>query len=218
MFNKRVVGVWVWLLLVCMGACTPAAPAETATPSAGPPTETPTKEGPVAPENPPTPTLTPTPALGGILTPTPTAEPASGCAGMAAQLEIQILAGPAEAVGLEPYAIGAVPISASAAGPPYPVTGGGGITYADVYQADWGTYTVEMDLNFTVSGTCTGPAGQEQLNLLVTMAGSQLITVDAQEFQGEYPWSGTQELAVTLPLTDGASAAGEGWGIVLGRE
>ena len=220
----------VLLFLGLTGGCSPpASPGETPVPTGTPsttPTETPTLTAP-APTDTPTPTATATvrPTSTSTTTPTPappqaasataTPEQKSRCPGLAGELEVQILAGPAAAVGLEPFGVGRVPISVSSAGPPYPVSGGGNITFADMLTEQWGTYAVDMNLDLDVSGSCSGPAGAEQLDLTVGLSGSQLVTVDAMGFHGEYPWNGSQSLQVALPLVNGASAAGEGWGFVL---
>jgi hypothetical protein len=138
----------------------------------------------------------------------------SRCAGLVGQLEIQILVGPAEAVGLEPVAVGSVPFAAGSA-PPYAVQGAGPISYEATLQKEWGTYAVSMELDTSVQGTCSGPAGSEQLDLALEMMGEQLVVVEAEGFHGEYPWAGTQTRALAFPLEEGATAEGEGWAVVL---
>ena len=141
--------------------------------------------------------------------------PASRCEGLAGQLEVQVLVGPAEAVGLEPVAVGSVPFSVTGSEPPYLVQGQGPISYADTLQQEWGTYAVTMDMDVAVQGNCSGQAGGEQLDLALEMTGEQLVVVKAEGFQGEYPWSGTRTQELTFPLEEGATAQGEGWVIVL---
>jgi hypothetical protein len=151
-----------------------------------------------------------------LVAPTPvTPPPASRCQGLAGQLEVQVLAGPAEAVGLEPVAVGTVPFSVITSEPPYLVEGQGPISYEDVLEQEWGTYTVTMDLETSVQGECSGQAGSEQLVLVLEMTGEQLVEVNAEGFHGEYPWSGTQTRDLTFPLEHGATAQGEGWAVVL---
>jgi hypothetical protein len=72
-----------------------------------------------------------------------------------------------------------------------------------------------MELDAAVQGDCSGQAGGEQLDLSLEMTGEQLVVVEAEGFQGEYPWSGTQTRELTFPLEEGATAQGEGWVIVL---
>lgn len=227
--NTRRCRFWPFFFMICLAATlvacerfspTPAPAATTHAPTAMP-ADTPTEEPPTAtatsePETPiETPTPTPT-VSGGGAGPTPT-EPVNAqnrCAGLAGELEIQVLVGPAEAVGLEPVAVGRVPFAATSE-PPYVVQGQGPISYDDVLGAAWGTYAVTMDLDFVVEGECSGQEGGEQLDLLLEMTGEQLVVVDAEGFHGEYPWSGTQTLDLTFPLEDGATAEGEGWVVVL---
>lgn len=174
------------------------------------PTPAPTSE----PEEPATPTPTPTstPASASAATPLPAA---SRCAGLAGRLEIQVLVGPAEAVGLEPVAVGDVPFAVTTSQSPYPVEGQGPISYEDILGAEWGTYAVTMDLDIAVQGECSGPVGDERLDLVLQMTGEQLFVVDAGDFHGEYPWAGEHSLNLTFPLEEGAMAQGEGWVVVL---
>jgi hypothetical protein len=147
-----------------------------------------------------------------VVTPAATA---SRCAGLAGTLELQLLVGPAEAVGLEPVAVGSIPFTVITDSVPYMVEGGGTITYNDILVEVWGTYTVNFDADLTAQGDCSGAEGAEQLAMVVEMTGEQMIEVQAEGFQGQYPWSGTQTLDVTFPLVEGAQASGEGWVLVL---
>lgn len=172
------------------------------------------------PETPPAPTQ-------GSIDPTPTATEIAGgsnvaqtasasrCAGLAGKLELQLLVGPADAVRLEPFAVGQIPFSAVSNEEPYLVEGAGPITYENALEAVWGTYTVIFDADLAATGECSGARGAEQLTMVVEMTGEQNIVVQAEGFQGEYPWSGTQTLNVTFPLVEGAQATGEGWVLVL---
>lgn len=152
------------------------------------------------------------PAPASAATPLPAA---SGCEGLAGQLEIQVLVGPAEAAGLEPVAVGNVPFAVTASEPPYPVEGQGPISYEATLGAEWGTYVVTMDLDMAVQGECSGQAGDEQLDLVLDMTGEQLVVVDSGDLHGEYPWAGEQSRNLTFPLEEGATAQGEGWVVVL---
>ena len=156
-------------------------------------------------------------------TATPTYTPESGnapatpamanrCDGLSGSLEMQVLAGPAEAVGMEPYAVGDIPFSVTADGS---IQGSGTIFYQQVLEEAWGTYTVTLDLAFIISGECSGNTGDETLNMIVEMNGEQMVEVRAEEFSGDYPWSGTHTLNLTFPLEEGASAEGEGWAFIL---
>jgi hypothetical protein len=128
---------------------------------------------------------------------------------------VQVLVGPAEAVGLEPVAVGEVPFAVATQVAPYLVQGQAPISYEAVLEEEWGTYTVNMDLDMAVSGECSGEDGSEQLDLLLEMSGEQLVEVQAEWFHGEYPWAGTQTRDLAFPLQEGATAQGEGWVVVL---
>jgi hypothetical protein len=141
--------------------------------------------------------------------------PPSRCQGLGGQLEVQVLVGPAEAVGLEPVAVGSVPFAVTGSEPPYLVQGQGPISYEATLQQAWGTYVVTMELDNAVQGTCSGEAGGEQLDLVLEMTGEQFVEVKAEGFHGEYPWSGTQTRELSFPLEEGATAEGEGWAVVL---
>jgi len=219
--------VLVLCLVVLLAACggTPTPEAET---TSQPSTATP----PVATST-PTATFTPTATAAGAAevatmtpSPTPTDEPlmqpatpspsvASRCQGLAGTLEVQVLVGPAEAVGLEPVAVGQVPFAVTTEQAPYQVEGQAPIAYEATLEEAWGTYTVNMDLDLAVSGECKGEGGSELLDLALNMNGEQLVVVDAQDFHGEYPWSGAHTLNLSFPLQEGATAQGEGWVVVL---
>jgi hypothetical protein len=153
-------------------------------------------------------TPTPTSVNGGAAA-SPTSEE-NPCEGLSGSLEMMILVGPSDAVGLEPVAVGDLPFSVVSEGRPYLVEGGGNLNYEDMLTAEWGTYTVTMDMLAEVSGECV-PDGQGSLELNVTAQGEQLVEVEAEGFHGEYPWEGEQSLELAFPLEDGAQAQGEGW-------
>jgi len=214
----------VFLLAACGSPPTADVEEATATPDSGPaqppwsptPTPSPTLLSPaVATQKPPpteTPTPTPTPAA--VIQSTPAA-PASRCDGLSGTLELQVLVGPAAAAEMEPFAVGSAPFSVIASQPPYLVQGGGPIFYDDVATFDWGTYSVWLSMDTTISGECTGSDGSEALNLVLEATGEQMLIVDASGFHGEYPWSGTNSFDLTFPLVDGASAQSEGYVFVL---
>jgi hypothetical protein len=130
-------------------------------------------------------------------------------------MEVQVLVGPAEAVGMEPLAVGSVPFAVATNEAPFVVQGGGGISYADVLVERWGTYEVTLDLETNISGECVAEGDSPTLELVLDMTGQQLVKVEAEGFQGEYPWSGNQSLNLSFPLVEGATAQGEGWVMVL---
>ena len=168
----------------------------------------------------------PNPDTTPIYTATPTNTPESGiapitpvtpnrCEGVSGSLEMQVLAGPAEAVGMEPYAVGDIPFSVVTDGQTHIIQGSGDISYHQVLEETWGTYTVALDMTANVTGECSGKAGNETLNMIIQASGEQMVEVRADGFSGDYPWSGTRQLELTFPLVEGASAEGEGWAFIL---
>ena len=188
--------------VVGMAACNGGASPEEASP-------TPTAEA----AAPATATPTPTPSAP-VEPPTPTSAP-SRCQGVSGSLEVRVLVGPAEVVGLEPVAIGSVPFSVVSGEEPYILEGGGAVSYDEVLEKEWGTYEVTMDLEVTIGGVCEGGADAAELAMMIEVAGEQMVVVTAEGFQGEYPWSGTHTFEERFPAEEGATAAGEGWEFVL---
>jgi len=135
--------------------------------------------------------------------------------GLTGSLEVQVLVGPAEAVGLEPTAIGEVPFAVISPSAPYILEGTNAINYESVLEEQWGTYSVFFNMDINISGECLVDTSGEQLDLIVKYSGDQLVEIEAEGFQGEYPWSGTDEIAISLPLQNGATTRGEGWQFVL---
>jgi hypothetical protein len=130
------------------------------------------------------------------------------------QLIVEVLVGPAEAVGLEPIEIAIVDFSVSS-DEPYVVQGSGASSSPpQVLSEEWGSFTVSFDMNFAVSGTCSEEGGG-MLQLELDMEGEQLVVVEADGFHGEYPWSGSHNFALNFPLQDGITHSGEGWNITL---
>jgi hypothetical protein len=116
---------------------------------------------------------------------------------------------------LEPVAVGSVPFAVTSDDAPYTVQGGGAISYADVLVKEWGTYEVTLNLEANLSGECVAEADGQALEVILSMTGQQMVEVDAEGFQGDYPWEGDVSLDLTFPLVDGATAQGEGWVLVL---
>jgi hypothetical protein len=168
----------------------------------------------------PTPSITVKPAI--TATPTitigdpilPSAQPGQ-CDGLSGNIEMQVLIGPAEVVGLEPLAIGSIPFSVTPMGDAYVIEGGGSITYQDVLEKEWGTYTVEFDLQAVVSGSCQGDEHSGELNMAVETNGEQFVEVEAEGYYGEFPWAGSHEFNLSFPIEEGSEVAGEGWAFVL---
>jgi len=156
-------------MLAFLGACAPpTTPSPTATPT---PLPSPTVPAPAIP----TPTATPESGVVGVTTP-----PAASCEGLRGNLEVQVLVGPAEAVGLEPVAVGAIPFSVVSDEKGYLVQGDGALSYQETLQKEWGTYSVSLDMEGTIEGTCGGDQGREALDLTVTMSGEQMVEVRAE--------------------------------------
>jgi hypothetical protein len=208
------------LLAACGGTPAPETGTTSQPPTAEPPgatstaTATPTPTVPAAEVATATPSPTPT-AEPPVLPATPSPSVANRCQGLGGTLEVQVLVGPAEAVDLEPVAVGEVPFAVTTQQAPYLVEGQAPIAYEATLAEEWGTYTVNMDLEIAVSGECQGEAGSELLDLVLDMTGEQLVVVDSEGFHGEYPWSGAHTLNLSFPLEEGATAQGEGWVVVL---
>ncbi|MBN2387830.1 MAG: hypothetical protein JXB85_12500 [Anaerolineales bacterium] len=173
----------------------------------------PTEEAPTLdPDSGATPTPTPTPFLG---SPGEESSEPSPCQGLRGEIEVRVLVGPADVVGLEPVAIGTAPFSVVSSEPPFVIQGGGAIEYYDVLVEEWGTYEVSMDLLLSIGGECVVEENQVYLDLQINIAGTQLVIVTAEGFSGEYPWTGEYTFPWRFPAVSGASASGEGWEFVL---
>jgi hypothetical protein len=206
------------IVALLMAACSPdptpqpqQAPTETATatPTSGP--DTPSEPSPT-----PTPTPAPLPQAGH----TPTPELSGACAGLSGYLEVQILIGPSDAVGLEPIVVGELPFAVDGDTPPYPLSGATTLSYQDTLVEEWGSFDVQFNAGMAVDGSCldtstSGTRASASLEMAVTMDGEQLVTVTSEGFSGEYPWAGTHTLELVLPAETGATAQGEGWAFVL---
>ncbi len=116
---------------------------------------------------------------------------------------------------MEPFAVGEIPFSVQDEGGIYSVQGGGPISYQEVLEEAWGTYTVSLDMDTTINGQCAGDAGSEQLHMNIEMSGDQLLEVRADGFSGDYPWSGTTMISLDFPMEEGNMQSGEGWAFLL---
>lgn len=155
-------------------------------------------------------------------TPTPTLLPGAGqpgenpCEGLSGWIELQLLVGPSEAVGLEPYTMAHIPFTVSREGEVYLVEGSGQTDfYEDVLEAEWGSYSVQFDGDLRISGTCVGAEAPGTLNVYLEMDGEQtvVVVVDGQEMTT--PWAGTPTLTASFTIQDGAQQSGEGWTLIL---
>jgi hypothetical protein len=166
----------------------------------------------------PQPGSNPTPTATEILgaqpgTKIPTQNP---CQGLEGSLDLQILVGPSEAVGLEPVTVGEIPFVVLQEGDSYLVEGGGPLqSYSDVLTANWGTYTVTFEGDTIVTGECVLAGEEAGLVLTVEMSGDQNVEIIYEGTQMNYPWSGTTQIEASLPIQDGAQQQGEGWVLIL---
>jgi hypothetical protein len=158
-------------------------------------------------------TKTVTPVALGLLTPEATSTP-NRCKGVSGELEIEILVGPAAAVGLPPLSIGTIPFTVSSQDP-YTMQGKTHLSYKKTMNYDWGTYTVTLEMDASLTGECVVAKGGNSLNMAVTLSGEQNIVVVYKLVPQTYPWKGTATVNVSFPIQDGATAQGEGWIFIL---
>ena len=159
-----------------------------------------------------TPTTTTLPG-GGVGEPD---EPENPCEGLAGTLELQLLVGPSEAVGLTPYTMANIPFIVTGEDGVYLVQGNGATEYyEDVLEAEWGSYTVQFEGETKVSGTCVADDASGTLNVYVQMEGKQTVVIVVEGMETTYPWAGTPSVTASFPLEDGAQQGGEGWQLVL---
>ena len=158
-------------------------------------------------------------------TPTPTNEggmigtessPDNPCSELAGNIEFQILVGPSDAVGLEPLTVGEIPFMVTQEGGTYIVEGGGPLdAFLTFHNAAWGTYTVTFEGDTTIDGECLSSGDNAVLNLQVEMTADQNVEVVIEGQTMNYPWSGTRQIEVSLPIQEGAQQGGEGWNLIL---
>jgi hypothetical protein len=161
------------------------------------------------------PTPTPTTIGGGGIVVTEQ-EPQNPCEGVTGKLELQLLVGPSEAVGLEPMTYAEIPFSTVVEGNSYLITSGGPVDYyEDVYEAEWGTYTVTFEGETTIQGECMPGDGTGTLNFSLEMSGEQIVEVVVEGAVSTYPWAGTPQIEASFPLEEGAQVSGEGWTLIL---
>lgn len=160
------------------------------------------------------PTPTPTIFGGGVIA---TESPVSGpCEGVSGTLELQLLVGPSEAVGLEPYTFAKIPFQVVKNGDSYLITAAGPVDYyEDILTADWGSFSVQFTGEITVSGECVTTGEIGMLQVIVEMAGQQTVVIVVEGQETTYPWAGTPQIEASLPVVDGAQVSGEGWSLIL---
>ncbi|MEA3326347.1 MAG: hypothetical protein U9R53_03445 [Chloroflexota bacterium] len=157
---------------------------------------------------------TPTPTTinggGGVL---PVSDP---CKDLSGTLELQLLIGPSDAVGLKPYTMAEIPFIVKHEGDAFLVEGGGPVQYyEDVLEAEWGSFTVKFEGDTTVSGECVSKDEKGVLNVNLVMNGSQTVEVIVEGVMTTFPWEGTPQLSTSFPIEDGAQQEGEGWVLIL---
>lgn len=138
------------------------------------------------------------------------------CDGLAGTLEMQLLIGPSEAVGLSPYTFATIPFQVVQEGSIYFVEGGGAVEYyEDLLTADWGSFGVTFEGDTSVSGECIPSGEGGTLNVTVEMDGQQTVVVTVEGMETTYPWEGSPTVEASFPLAEGAQIDGEGWALIL---
>jgi len=159
-------------------------------------------------------TPTPTTIGGGVVV--TEQSPQNPCEAVSGTLELQLLIGPSEAVGLEPLTYAEIPFAVTAEGGSYLITSGGPVDYyEDAYEAEWGTYTVTFEGETTIQGECISQDGSGQIDIVLEMSGEQIVEVVVEGAVSTYPWVGTPQVEASFPLEDGAQVSGEGWVLIL---
>jgi hypothetical protein len=167
----------------------------------------------VEPDSERSPTATSTVAEVILITDIPERNP---CEGISGTLELQILVGPSEVVGLKPTSVGEIPFDVIADGEIFTISGGGPMDYfVETERYEWGTYTVTFDGDAVVRGDCVLGDNGGVLNVNVELIGEQNLEVNVEGTTSNYPWSGVPQMTVNLPLEDGAMQEGEGWVLIL---
>ena len=158
-------------------------------------------------------TPTPTDIAGGI---GDTSESNNPCANLSGRLELQLLIGPSESVGLSPYTFATIPFQVVQEGNAYLVEGSGAVDYyEDILTADWGSFAVTFDGVTSITGDCVETDGLGILSVLVEMTGQQTVVVTVEGVEYTYPWEGSPTVEASFPLTEGAEFSGEGWTLIL---
>ena len=127
---------------------------------------------------------------------------------------MQILVGPSDAVGLEPFGVGFIPFTVELDQGLYLVNGVGTIDYEDVLEFQGGTFTVFFDMVGEIDGVCTQDDNGGVMDITFKMTGKQVFIVDSA-FHEEYPKSFDYEFDYSYPVVDGATESGEGWALIL---
>jgi len=138
------------------------------------------------------------------------------CEGLSGTLELQLLIGPSEAVGLEPYTMAEIPFVVKTEGDAFLIEGGGPVQYyEDILEAEWGSFSVKFEGDTTISGECVSKDDIGMLNLNLEMDGSQTVEVVVEGVMTTFPWEGTPQLNTSFQIEDGTQQEGEGWVLIL---
>jgi len=117
---------------------------------------------------------------------------------------------------LEPTTAARIPFIVKPLGGNDIVSGNGPVEYyEDIYEAEWGSFSVTFEGETAISGECLSLDDQNELNIQVNMADKQTITIIVEGTETTFPWSGTPTIEASFPLVDGAQAQGEGWQLIL---
>ena len=204
--NRIVTLIFLSLLLLAMMSCS-----RTTSPGGGKATPTPTPTAINSPTGEKTKTVTP--AAPGLLTPEITLTP-SPCKGLSGELEVEVLVGPAAAVGMPPFSIGVIPFTVSSQ-EPYTMQGKTHLSYNKTVYIGPNSYTVTLELDAVLTGECGVDNGINSLNMAVTLSGEQNIVAVIELVPHTFPWKGTTTINASLPIQDGATANGEVWIFIL---
>lgn len=168
---------------------------------------------------PPTPTVTPLPVMMETATPLPTqASSSSGtsrCYGLNGRLEVRAYVPEAAGVGLEPFSIGEIPFSVVTNYVPYRIQGKSKLVYKGKTEEDWGSYKGDINMMGSVTGQCLTGEHDGELRLNVALSGNRLIVVRSRGYNKQFPWSGGNNIPITLFLSEGYTYTTDEWVFVL---
>ncbi len=199
------------VLILYLAACAPGSVHQNTA------TQTPTPASQLLPQ-----TMTPTPSRQlnpGQYTATPSLQ--TTCAGLSADIEVQLYLPYAAAADLDPIAVGTIPLSINTEQQSYRVQGAGHISYDETQTWDFeeGTETAEvfLELDVSLEGVCDEDIGGGVLRLTLEAAhqedqGSTTCSYPPGECENS-PIIGPQKQSFELefPIEDGATVHREDW-------
>jgi len=199
------------VLILYLAACAPGSVHQNTA------TQTPTPASQLLPQ-----TMTPTPSRQlnpGQYTATPSLQ--TTCAGLSADIEVQLYLPYAAAADLDPIAVGTIPLSINTEQQSYRVQGAGHISYDETQTWDFeeGTETAEvfLELDVSLEGVCDEDIGGGVLRLTLEAAhqedqGSTTCSYPPGECENS-PIIGPQRQSFELefPIEDGATVHREDW-------